>query len=93
MTTFAINFIAVCFIFIWASWCVVYSGVKDGIVGKLFFACVAISALAVIFHTLTGHYAQRPFITMNVSIALVGARHVFLSWLKRFKATQQRHQS
>ena len=91
MTTFAINFIAVCFIFIWASWCVVYSGVKDGIVGKLFFSLVAISALAIIIHTITGHYSQRPFITMNVSIALVGARHVFLSWLKHFKAAHQRN--
>lgn len=91
MTTFAINFIAVFVIFIWASWCVVYSGVKDGIVGKLFFSLVAISALAIIIHTITGHYSQRPFITMNASIALVGARHVFLSWLKRYRAEHQRH--
>lgn len=91
MTTFSINFIAVCVIFIWASWCVVYSGVKDGIVGKLFFACVAMSALAIIIHTVTGHYGQRPFITMNASIAMVGARHVFLSWLKRYRVEQQRH--
>lgn len=91
MTTFAINFIAVLVIFIWSSWCVVYSGVKDGIVGKLFFSLVAISALAVIIHTVNGHYAQRPFITMNVSIALVGARHVFLSWLKNYRSTQKRH--
>lgn len=91
MTTFAINFISIFFIFIWASWCVVYSGVKDGIVGKMFFSLVAISALAVIIHTITGNYSQRPFISLNVSIALVGIRHVFLSWLKHFKAEHQRN--
>lgn len=91
MTTFAINFISIFFIFIWASWCVVYSGVKDGIVGKMFFSLVAISALAVIIHTITGNYSQRPFISLNVSIALVGIRHVFLSLLKHFKAEHQRN--
>lgn len=91
MTTFAINFISIFFIFIWASWCVVYSGVKDGIVGKMFFSLVAISALAVIIHTITGNYSQRPFISLNVSIALVGIRHVFLSWLKHFKADHRRN--
>lgn len=91
MTAFAINFISIFFIFIWASWCVVYSGVKDGIVGKMFFSLVAISALAVIIHTITGNYSQRPFISLNVSIALVGIRHVFLSWLKHFKAEHQRN--
>lgn len=93
MTTFAINFISIFFIFIWASWCVVYSGVKDGIVGKMFFSLVAISALAVIIHTITGNYSQRPFISLNVSIALVGIRHVFLSWLKHFKAEHRRNHS
>lgn len=93
MTTFAINFISIFFIFIWASWCVVYSGVKDGIVGKMFFSLVAISALAVIIHTITGNYSQRPFISLNVSIALVGIRHVFLSWLKHFKADHRRNHS
>lgn len=91
MITFVVNFIAVCVIFMWASYCVIHSGVKDGIAGKLFFSLVAISAAAIIIHTIFGNYSARPFITMNVSIALVGARHVFLNWLKRFKATQQRH--
>lgn len=90
MSAFAINFIAVCFIFIWASWCVVYHGVKDGIVGKLLFACVAISALAIIIHSLTGHYGSRPFITMNVCIAMVGMRHVFLTWRKQHCAEMRK---
>lgn len=82
MTSFALNFIAVMMIFVWASWCVVYSGVRDGLVGKLLFACVAISAFAIIVHTVTGDYRSRPFITMNICIAMVGMRHVFLTWRK-----------
>lgn len=84
MSAFAINLVAVVGIFIWASWCVLYHGVKDGLVGKLLFACVAISALAIIIHSLTGHYEARPFITMNVCIAMVGVRHVFINMHKQY---------
>lgn len=82
MIVFAINFMAICIIFLWASWCVLYRGVHDGLVGKLLWACVAVSALAIILHSLTGDFNQRPFVTMNVCIALVGARHIYLTWRK-----------
>lgn len=94
MSAFAINLVAVVGIFIWASWCVIYHGVKDGLVGKLLFACVAISALAIIIHSLTGRYEARPFITMNVCIAMVGLRHVFINLHKQYcdKLRKQNHE-
>lgn len=74
-----INFISVVILFLWATWCVLYQGVRDGIVGKILFSCVAISALAVILHEVQGEQLTRSMVTLHVAIAAVAVRHFFVN--------------
>lgn len=74
-----INFISVLVIFCWSTWCVLHHGVRDGIVGKILFSCVAISALAVILHEVQGEYLTRSTVTLHATIAAVAVRHFFVN--------------
>lgn len=74
-----INFISVVILFLWATWCVLYQGVRDGIVGKILFSCVAISALAIILHDIQGTYTAKPSVTLHACMAAVAVRHFIVN--------------
>ena len=64
-------------IFIWSGWCVFYDGVKDGVVGKIFFSALCLSAFAVIMAPKLGPMMHaRAFVIMNLCVGLVGLRHM-----------------
>lgn len=79
MTMVSVNVAAALIIFFWSTWCVVYDGVRDGVVGKLLYACTAMAALGVISFLLTGQESAQPKGTMlNLCMAGLALRHFFL---------------
>ncbi|MHC3822911.1 hypothetical protein [Pseudomonas sp. G3-19] len=84
-----INSIACGLIALWATWCVLSGRVRDGILGKLIYSAIAISGFVVMSRN------QNIFIigpttagiTLHVSLALAGMRHIFMViWWRRVKA-------
>jgi hypothetical protein len=83
-----INSIACGLIALWALWCVLSGKVRDGILGKLIYSAIAISGFVVV------NREQNIFIgptaaglTLHVSLALAGARHIFMvTYWQRVKA-------
>lgn len=73
----ALNLMACAVIFAWAVWAVLNKNVRDGIVGKVIFCCIAFSAMSVMFSDaavldLNG----KPATALHLSIAALGLRHV-----------------
>lgn len=75
-----INSSACGLIALWATWCVLRGRVRDGILGKLIYSAIAISGFVVMSRN------QNIFIigpttagiTLHVSLALAGMRHIFM---------------
>ncbi|MEN8639601.1 hypothetical protein [Pseudomonas sichuanensis] len=64
---------------IWATWCVLSGKVRDGVIGKIIYAAIALSGYAVLDRS------DRIFFVPSVAgttllafLALAGARHVFI---------------
>ncbi|UBM27053.1 hypothetical protein K8374_08860 [Pseudomonas sp. p1(2021b)] len=63
---------------IWATWCVLSGKVRDGVIGKVIYAVIAMSGYAVLARS------DRIFFASSVAgtnllafLALAGARHIF----------------
>lgn len=64
---------------IWATWCVLSGKVRDGVIGKIIYAVIALSGYAVLARSDRIFFA--PSIagtTLLAFLALVGARHIFI---------------
>lgn len=82
MTILAINMVACSIICAWATWCIFSPGVRDGVIGKLLFATVAIAALSVVLGPGYGyHQPDAPGVTLHVCIAALGLRHIVMKHL------------
>ncbi|MBC3456333.1 hypothetical protein [Pseudomonas mosselii] len=88
MTYEYINAIAAGLIAIWATWCVLSGKVRDGVIGKVIYASIALSGYALLART--DHGFLTPSVagtTLYVSLALAGARHIFIvMYWQRVKA-------
>jgi thiosulfate reductase cytochrome b subunit len=74
-----INSIACGLIALWATWCVLSGKVKDGILGKVIYAAIAISGFVVMARNQTLFFGPtNAGLTLHVSLALAGIRHVFM---------------
>jgi len=84
-----INSIACGLIAFWASWCVLSGRVRDGVIGKLIYSAIAISGFVVMSReqNIFMMGATTAGITLHVSLALAGLRHIFMViWWQRVKA-------
>ena len=74
-----INSIACGLIALWATWCVFSGKVRDGILGKLIYSTIAISGFVVMSRNQEIFFGPTTAgLTLNVSLALAGARHIFM---------------
>lgn len=74
---------AACFVvFAWATWCALSPRVKDGILGKLMFAVLALSALGMMLGP-NGWYGGRQAAetTLHLAMALLCLRHLTMKLL------------
>ena len=72
-----LNLAALLMICVWATWCALCPRIRDGIIGKVIFATVALSALAIVL----GSNGPAATMTLNISMAAVGMRHM---WMRYF---------
>ncbi len=80
-----INSIACGLISLWATWCVLSGKVRDGILGKLIYTAISISGFVVMARSQNIFFGPTTAgLTLHVSLALVGVRHVFMVtyWLR-----------
>lgn len=82
-----ISSIACGLIALWATWCVLSGKVRDGILGKLIYSTIAISGFVVMTRSQNIFIgATTAGLTLHVSLALAGVRHVFMViWWQRVK--------
>ena len=88
MTTQFLSTFFIAIISTWAAWSVLSDKVRDGIVGKLIYAVVALAGYAIVTRS------ESLFITPTVagvtfhgSLALAGLRHFFMAtWWRAVKA-------
>ncbi len=73
---------------LWATWCVLSGKVRDGVLGKIIYAVIALSGYAVLARN--EQFVLSPSaagVTLQISLALAGARHIFMvTWWARVKA-------
>ncbi len=63
----------------WAVWCALSHKVKDGIVGKLIYAVIAISGYAIVTRTETMFFTPSVAgVTFHAGLAMAGVRHYFI---------------
>lgn len=93
MTYEYINAIAAGLIAIWATWCVLSGRVRDGVIGKVLYAVIAISGYAILARSERMFFAANTaWATLMVSLALAGMRHMFmLTYWPRVKRWICRH--
>ncbi|NMX39376.1 hypothetical protein HBO34_15990 [Pseudomonas veronii] len=82
----------------WATWCVLSARVKDGIVGKLIYAAIALSGFAIATRGETVFITPSAAgVTFHGALALAGLRHWFVAnhwprvkaWLCRYLHCEQ----
>ena len=64
---------------LWATWCILSGKVRDGVLGKIIYAVIALSGYAILARNERMFFS--PTIagtTLYVSLALAGARHWFM---------------
>ena len=64
---------------LWANWCILSGKVRDGVVGKIIYAVIALSGYAILARNERMFFS--PTIagtTLYVSLALAGVRHWFM---------------
>jgi hypothetical protein len=67
------------FIALWASWCVLSGRVRDGVIGKILYATIAISGYAILARSDRFFFTPNSAgVTMHVALALAGLRHMFM---------------
>ena len=64
---------------LWATWCILSGKVRDGVVGKIIYAVIALSGYAILARNeRMFFYPTIAGTTLYVSLALAGARHWFM---------------
>jgi hypothetical protein len=81
--TFA-NQLAACVIFAWAVFCIFSVAVNDGVIGKIIYSAVALSAFGIATGPHDLAQIARTETILHCAIAAVGARHLFMKlfWSK-----------
>lgn len=79
MTVEYINGIAAGLIALWATWCVLSGKVRDGVIGKILYAVIAISGYAILARSDRFFFTPNSAgVTMHAALALAGLRHMFM---------------
>jgi hypothetical protein len=82
----------------WATWCVLSNKVRDGIVGKMIYAAIALSGFAIATRDDTIFFTPSSAgVTFHGALALAGLRHWFIAnhwprvkaWLCRYLHCEQ----
>ncbi|WP_278939958.1 hypothetical protein [Pseudomonas helleri] len=74
-----INGCAAGIIAVWATWCILSGKVRDGVLGKIIYAVIALSGYAILARTERIFFsATAAGTTLYVSLALAGVRHWFM---------------
>lgn len=64
---------------VWATWCVLSHRVRDGIIGKVLFAVIALAGYAILARSDRFFFTPNTAgVTLHVALALTGARHMFI---------------
>jgi hypothetical protein len=96
LQTLSTTFIAM--IALWAMWCVLSHRVRDGIVGKVIYAAIAVSGFAIATRGETVFFTPSAAgVTFHGALALAGLRHWFVAnhwtrvkaWLCRYLHCEQ----
>lgn len=96
LQTLSTTFIAL--IALWAFWCVLSHKVRDGIVGKIIYAAIAVSGFAIATRGETVFFSPSAAgVTFHGALALAGLRHWFVAnhwpivrgWLCRYLHCEQ----
>ncbi|WP_207285208.1 hypothetical protein [Pseudomonas sp. FW300-N2A2] len=95
LQTLSTAFISI--IAIWAMWCVLSHKVRDGIVGKIIYAAIAVSGFAIATRGDTVLSPSAAGVTFHGALALAGLRHWFVAnhwhlvraWLCRYLHCEQ----
>lgn len=82
-----VNAVAAGSIALWASWAILSGKVRDGVIGKVLYAVIALSGYALLARS--DHLFFSPStagVTLHVALALAGIRHMFvLTYWARIK--------
>lgn len=79
MTFEYVNAIAAGIIAIWATWCALSGKVRDGVIGKILYAVIAISGYAILARSERLFFTPNAAgVTLMVALALAGLRHMFM---------------
>lgn len=63
----------------WATWCVLSAKVRDGIVGKIIYAIIALSGYAIVMRADTVFFSPTVAgVTFHAALAMAGFRHYFI---------------
>lgn len=74
-----LNALAAGLIAFWATWCVLSGKVRDGVIGKILYAVIAISGYAILARSDRFFFTPNSAgVTMHVALALAGLRHMFM---------------
>jgi hypothetical protein len=80
MTLQLLSTISIGTIAIWAAWCVLSNRVRDGIVGKIIYAAIALSGFAIATRGETVFITPSAAgVTFHGALALAGLRHWFVA--------------
>lgn len=64
---------------LWATWCILSGKVRDGVLGKIIYAVIALSGYAILARSEQIFFSPTVAgTTLYVSLALAGARHWFM---------------
>ncbi|MBC3948339.1 hypothetical protein [Pseudomonas folii] len=88
MTTQFLSTFFIAIISSWATWSVLSDKVRDGIVGKLIYAVIALAGYAIVTRAESMYITPTVAgVTFHGSLALAGMRHIFMvTWWKTVKA-------
>jgi hypothetical protein len=74
-----INAYAAGLIALWATWCVLSGKVRDGVLGKILYAVIALSGYAILARSDRFFFTPNSAgVTLHVALALAGLRHMFM---------------
>jgi hypothetical protein len=74
-------------IVLWAIWSVFSRKVRDGVIGKVIYASIALSGYAIVTRAETAYITPTVAgVTFHASLALAGMRHIFMvTWWPQVK--------
>lgn len=74
-----VNALAAGMIAFWATWCALSGKVRDGVLGKILYAVIALSGYAILARSDRLFFTPNSAgVTMHVALALAGLRHIFM---------------